>query len=179
MASFYNYTFYVSKGTSKSSSPAKKRVGRPTKPQAFELAQNTMEKYHNFYVLIGFYKKNDQQFKLYCKSSTSVILSPPIKTRRSFTQKKKGEVHLHQPISGSVDEKSKAFGINESTMRGMIKTCTIADNMKFSSKCNFPGSMRPLAYPVELDDGLLLNFEDLIQKVNETICLSHFYISDH
>ena len=64
-------------------------------------------------------------------------------------------------------------------MRGMIKTCTIADNMKFSSKCNFPGSMRPLAYPVELDDGLLLNFEDLIQKVNETICLSHFYISDH
>ena len=25
----------------------------------------------------------------------------------------------------------------------------------------------------------LLNFEDLIQKVNETIYLSHFYISDH
>ena len=25
----------------------------------------------------------------------------------------------------------------------------------------------------------LLDFEDLIQKVNETIYLSHFYISDH
>ena len=25
----------------------------------------------------------------------------------------------------------------------------------------------------------MLNFEDLIQKLNETIYLSHFYISDH
>ena len=64
-------------------------------------------------------------------------------------------------------------------MRGMIKACTVSDNMKLSNKSNFPGLGRPLTYPVELDDALPLNFEDLIQKVNETIYLSNFYISDH
>ena len=48
-----------------------------------------MEKYHDFYVMVDFYTKYNQQFEFYSKSSTSVIFSPPSKTRRRFTQNKK------------------------------------------------------------------------------------------
>ena len=37
----------------------------------------------------------------------------------------------------------------------------------------------PLLSKSTFNANILLNFEDLIQKVNETIYLSHFYISDH
>ena len=47
------------------------------------------------------------------------------------------------------------FGINESTVRGMIKARPVPDNIKHSSKCNFPGTWRPLIFPVELDDEIL------------------------
>ena len=47
------------------------------------------------------------------------------------------------------------FGINKSTVRGMIKARPVPDNIKHSSKCNFPGTWRPLIFPVELDDKIL------------------------
>ena len=47
------------------------------------------------------------------------------------------------------------FGINESTVRGMIKARPVPDNIKHSSKCNFPGTWRPPIFPVELDDEIM------------------------
>ena len=44
-----------------------------------------------FYAMIDFFKKYDQEFEYYCKSSTLAILSPPSKTPRRFTQNKKEE----------------------------------------------------------------------------------------
>ena len=35
------------------------------------------------------------------------------------------------------------------------QTRPVPNNIKLSSKCNFPGAGRPLTYPVELDDKLL------------------------
>ena len=35
------------------------------------------------------------------------------------------------------------------------QTRPVPNNIKLSSKCNFPGAGRPLTYPVELDDELL------------------------
>ena len=37
----------------------------------------------------------------------------------------------------------------------------------------------PLLSKSTFNANILLNFEDLIQKVNDTIYLSHFYISGH
>ena len=51
-----------------------------------------------------------------CKSSTSVILSPPSKTRRRFTQKQNEKVRLHYYICGNFAETPKTFAINESTV---------------------------------------------------------------
>ena len=104
---------------------------------------------------VDFYTKYDQQFEFYCKSSTSVIFSPPSKTQRRFTQNKGEEVCLHCSINGNFAETAKVFGINESTVRGMIKAHLVPDNIKLSSKCNFPGAWRPLTFPVELDDEML------------------------
>ena len=95
-----------------------------------------MAKYHDFYVMVDFYAKFDQQFEFYCKSSTSAIFSPPSKTRRRFTQNKK-EVRLHYSINGNFAETAKVFGIIESTVRGMIKARPVRDNIKLSSKCSF------------------------------------------
>ena len=93
-----SYFLYIL-DTSISSPPANKRVGRPTKPYTFEQAQNTMAKYHGFYVMVDFYTKYDQKLNFCRKSSTSAVLSPPSKTRRRYNQKKMEEVRLHYPIS--------------------------------------------------------------------------------
>ena len=47
------------------------------------------------------------------------------------------------------------FGKNESTVHEMIKARPVPDNIKLSSKCNFPGTWRPLTFPVQLDDEIL------------------------
>ena len=93
--------------------------------------------------------KYDQQFEFYCKSPTSAIFSPSSKTRKRFTQNKK-EVRAYITLLMET-----FFGINESTVRGMIKAHPAPDDIKHSSKCNFPGTWRPLIFPVELDDEIL------------------------
>ena len=37
----------------------------------------------------------------------------------------------------------------------MVKACPGPDNIKLSSKCNFPGAWRPLTFAAELDDEML------------------------
>lgn len=83
------------------------------------------------------------------------VLLQVIHINRRFNQKKKKEVRLHYSDSGNFAEAAKPFGINESTMRGMIKAPPVPDIVKLSSKCNFPGAGWPLNYPLELDDELL------------------------
>ena len=95
-----------------------------------------MAKYHDFYVMVDFYTKYDQQFEFYCKSSTSAIFSPPSKTRRRFTQNKE-EVRLHYSISGNFAETAKVFGINEPTVREMIKARPVPDNINFQANVIF------------------------------------------
>ena len=45
------------------------------------------------------------------------------------------------------------FGINEPMVS--IKAHLVPDNIKLSNKCNFPGTCRPLIFPVEPDDEML------------------------
>ena len=87
-----------------------------------------MAEHYDFYVMVDFYTKYDQQFKSYDRSSTSAIFSPPSKTWRRFIQNKKEEVLLHYSVNGNFAETAKVFGINESTVRGMIKARPVPDN---------------------------------------------------
>ena len=65
------------------------------------------------------------------------------------------KVRLNYSVNRNFGEIAKEFGINESMMRGTIKARPVPANIKFLSKCNFPGAGWRLTYPVELDDGLL------------------------
>ena len=54
-----------------------------------KLVRDMIAKYQEFYKMVDFSKKYDQLFKINCKSSASVIVRLPTKTRKCFTQKKK------------------------------------------------------------------------------------------
>ena len=157
------------------SPPTKKHVGRPTKVYTSDQARDLIAKYHDFHETVDFSKKYDQLFRIYCKSSVSVIVRPATKTPRGFTEIKKEEVRLRYSISGNYCETARAFDINESSVREMIDARLLPDKMKLSSKCNFPGAGRPLTYPNELDDELLkwifvlpdLNFPVSVMSLQE------------
>ena len=67
-----------------------------------------MIKYDDFHKMIDFSKKNDQLFRIHCKSSVSAILKLTFKTRRHFTQKKE-EVRLNYSICGNYCKTAKAL----------------------------------------------------------------------
>ena len=110
-----------------------------------------MNKCHEFWKMVDHYKSNDLQVKLYCKYSPDADLDGPSNTRRRFTYQKKAEMRLHYSTTGNIRETARAFNLNESTVRGIIKT-PVASKIILSKKHNFPGAGRPLSYPVKLGD---------------------------
>ena len=69
--------------------------------------------------------------------------------------KKKTEMRLNYSTTGNFRETARSFNLNESTVRGIIKTRPVAGKIILSKKQNFPGAGRPLSYPVELEDQLI------------------------
>ena len=98
-----------------------------------------MNKCHDFWKMVDHYKSYDLQVESYCKSS----------------HQKKAETRLHYSTTGNFRETARAFNLNESTVREIIKTRPVAGKIILSKKQNFPGAGRPLSYPVELEDQLL------------------------
>ena len=135
--------------------PKKKPVGRPMKPYTLEKAYEDMNKCHDFWKMVDHYKSYDLQVESYCKSSPDADLGGPSNTRRRFTNQKKAEMRLHYSTTGSFRETARAFNLNESTVRGIIKTRPVVGKIILSKKQNFPGAGRPLSYPVELEDQLI------------------------
>ena len=72
----------------------------------------------------------------------------------NFTQIKKQEIHLHYVASGNYAETGRTFGLNESTVPGVVCAHPIADK-RLSSKENVQRGGRLLSYPVELEDEML------------------------
>ena len=70
-----------------------------------------------------------------CKSNRTV--NPHIK--------KKAEIRLHYSTTGNFRETARAFNLNESTVREIIKTRPVAGKIILSKKQNFPGAGRPLS----------------------------------
>ena len=106
-------------GTSLSRPPPKEKpVGRPMKPYTLEKAYEDMNKCHDFWKMVDYYKSYDLQ-----------------------VDQRKAEMRLHYSTTGNFREKARAFNLNESTVRGIIKTHPVAGRMILSKKQNFPGEL--------------------------------------
>ena len=54
---------------------------------------------------------------------------------------RKAEMRLHYSTTGNFRERARTFNLNESTVRGIIKTHPVAGRMILSKKQNFPGEL--------------------------------------
>ena len=133
------------------------------KPYTLEKAYEDMNKCHDFWKMVDHYKSYDLQVESCCKSSPDADLGGP--TRRRFTNQKKAEMHVHYSTTGNFRETTRVFNLNESKVRGIIKTRPIAGKIILSKKQNFPGAGRPLSYPVELED-LLIKWILVLRDLN-------------
>ena len=75
------------------------------------------------------------------------------KTRKSYTEKTKLEIREHYLLTQNYAATANEFGVNESTVRTIIKTPT--RNCKLNDKGNHSGAGRPLAYPLEVEKDIL------------------------
>ena len=96
------------------------------KPYTLEKAYKDINKCHDFWKMVDHYKSYDLQVKSYCKSSPDADLGGTSNNRRRFTNQKKAEMRLHYSTTGNFRETARAFNLNESTVRGIIKTCPVA-----------------------------------------------------
>ena len=127
----------------------------PPKKKRVEKAYEDINKCHDFWKMVDHYKSYDLQVKSYCRSSPDADLGGTSNNRRRFTNQKKAEMRLHYSTTGNFRETARAFNLNESTVRRIIKTSPVAGKTILSKKQTFPGAGRPLSYPVELEDRLI------------------------
>ena len=75
------------------------------------------------------------------------------KTRKRYTEKTKLEIREHYMLTQNYAATVKEFGVNESTVRTIVKTLT--RNGKLNDKGNHSGAGRPLTYPLEVEKDIL------------------------
>ena len=75
------------------------------------------------------------------------------KTRKRYTEKTKLEIREHYLLTQNYAATAKEFGVNESTVRTIVKTPT--RNGKLNDKGNHSGVDRPLTYPLEIEKDIL------------------------
>ena len=75
------------------------------------------------------------------------------KTRKRYTEKTKLEIREHYMLTQNYAATAKEFGVNESTVRTIVKTPT--RNGKLNDKGNHSGAGRPLTYPLEVEKDIL------------------------
>ena len=75
------------------------------------------------------------------------------KTRKRYTEKTKLEIREHYLLTQNYAATAKEFGVNESTVRTIVKTPT--RNGKLNDKGNHSGAGRPLNYPFKVEKDIL------------------------
>ena len=75
------------------------------------------------------------------------------KTRKRYTEKTKLEIREHYMLTQNYAATAKKFGVNESTVRTIVKTST--RNGKLNDKGNHSRAGRPLTYPLEVEKDIL------------------------
>lgn len=141
----------------KSPSPIhnKKAVGRPQKELSNKELALMLERSHDYNQCVKEFEKYDviaTNFYLNCNmvNSDGDIKVP----RKRYTEKRKQEIREHYLLTESYAETAKAFNLNESTVRNIVKT-TKRDGTKLSDSGNRPGAGRPLTYPKEVENELV------------------------
>ena len=75
------------------------------------------------------------------------------KTRKRCTEKTKLEIREHYMLMQNYAATAKEFGVNESTVRTIVKTPT--RNGKLNDKGNHSGAGRPQTYLLEVENDIL------------------------
>ena len=75
------------------------------------------------------------------------------KTCKRYTEKTKLGIREHYLLTQNYAATAKEFGVNESTVRTIVKTPT--RNGKLNDKGNHSGAGRPLTYPLEVEKDIL------------------------
>jgi len=80
------------------------------------------------------------------------------KTRNRFTKDKKVEIRKHYQLTLNYAATARAFNINESTVRNIVKTPLFSSDdstMNAHHKGAGSGAGRPLSYPLEIESELV------------------------
>lgn len=113
-----------------------------------------LEKNHDYNVWLKEYGKNNEIVANFYLNNNRVDYNGDVKiTCKRLTERRKQEIREHHLISDNYAETAKAFSLNESTVRNIVKSA-IRD-VKLSDKGNKPGAGRPLTYPIEVEDELV------------------------
>ena len=75
------------------------------------------------------------------------------KNRKRYTKKTKLEIREHYLLIQNYAARAKEFGVNELTVRTIVKTPT--RNGQLNYKGNHSGAGRPLTYPLEVKKDIL------------------------
>ena len=75
------------------------------------------------------------------------------KTRKRYTEKTKLEIQEHYLLTQNYAATAKEFGVNESTVRTIVKSPT--RNGKLNDKANHSGAGRSPTYPLEVEKDIL------------------------
>ena len=123
--------------------PNKTPVGKPKKEFCYEQLNCMLEQNHDFDALLTSYEKYNKTISnFYLNNNSNGDIKIP---RKTFTERRKQEIREHYLLTENFAETAKAFPLNESTGRSIVKS-TICD-VKLSDKGNHSGAGRPLMYP--------------------------------
>ena len=106
---------------------------------------------HDYWQMVDYYHSYEQRISWYHHTFFTPEIKPPKKVRQRFTQEEKADIRQHYSITCNFNATAKVYGLNESTVRGIVK----APPVKQANRKNAAGAGRPLSYPSALDDQLL------------------------
>ena len=113
-----------------------------------------LEQNHDFSALLTTYEKYNKTIANFYLNSNKVNSNGDIKIpRKGFTERRKHENWEYYLLTENYGETAKAFSLNESTVRNIVKS-TIRDE-KVSDKGNHSGAGRPLTYPKDVENELV------------------------
>ena len=134
--------------------PSKKPVARPPKPLSKEQINRMLEQNHDFEELKQWCEIFDMKIANFYRYGEKININGNIdKNRKRYTKKTKLEIREHYLLTQNYAATAKEFGVNESTVRTIVKTPT--RNGKLNDKRNHSGAGGPLTYPLEVEKDIL------------------------
>ena len=113
-----------------------------------------LEQNHDFEELKQWYEISEVKISNFYLHGEKINTDGNIhKTRKRYTKKTNLEIREHYLLTQDYAATAKEFGVNESTVRTIVKNPT--RNGKLNDKGNHSVAGRPLTYPLEVEKGIL------------------------